>query len=428
MTSDIPTPEGRRKLSRFLLVAAWAPLVFVTVKCLVFSVTTPGIDFMIYHEGVQPFLHGQNPYLNQERLPAPMAYPIFGFILCAPFGFFPEKTAEILWDITQVAFFAATAWLLLVYSCPQSQKPEESFPEETGREPAPRVSDRDLVFYWPVIAPLFLVPFTPAYMDFHAGNIQPLNLFLVTLLGAALLRGRQALAGVALAALCGIKILPVALVPALLLSGKKRAVAACAVSLALYGVLLLVTGWWRWEFDLLTRLMPRFSLIAWERGFAISLPSLAGKTFWPSLLSSADAFRLAVRGVTLVLGVAYLGALWVGRRRYRPDWQEGVTLGLLTLVLMSPVIQYHHFVWAFPAWVWLFTGFLRGRTGLVFFLLSGVLWAVVLGGRIFQEHLVTPRIEPREVALMAFALLWALHIARAFFCFSKPIRPSEKRD
>jgi alpha-1,2-mannosyltransferase len=427
MTPDVPTPEGRRKLSRLLLVAAWAPLVFVVVKYLVFSVTTPGIDFMIYHEGVQPFLHGQNPYLNQERLPAPMAYPIFGFILCAPFGFFPEKTAEILWDITQVALFAATAWLLLIYYRPQPREPGERSLEGTDANPIPRVSDADLAFYWPVLAPLFLVAFTPAYMDLHVGNIQPLNLFLVTVLGAALLRGRQALAGGALAALCGIKILPVVLVPALLLSGKKRAVAASGVSLALYGLLLLVTGWWRWEFELLTRLMPQFSLIAWERGFATSLPSLAGKTFWPSVLSSADAFRLAVRGVTLVLGAAYLGALWVGRRRYRPDWQEGMTLGLLTLVLMSPVIQYHHFVWAFPAWVWLFTGFLRGRTGFVFLFLSGILWMVVLGGRIFQEHLARPRIEPRDVALVAFALLWVLHIARAFFCFSKAVSPSEKR-
>ncbi len=417
MTPDMPSPEGRRKLSPILLGAAWAPIVFLTVKYLLYCIATPGIDFMIYHEGVQPFLHGQNPYLNQERLPAPMAYPIFGFLLCAPFGLLPEKTAEILWDITQVALFAATAWVLLVYYRPRLRKTGESGAEGVASNSTPRISDDDLSFYWPVLAPLFLAVFTPAYMDLHVGNIQPLNLFLVTLLGGALLHGRQTLAGGALAALCALKILPVVLIPALLLSGRRRTVAVAVVCFGLYGLLLLVTGWWRWEVELMTHLMPRFSLIAWERGFATSLPSLAGKFLWPSLLASADTFRLALRVVTLGLATAYLAAFWVGGRRYRADWQEGLTLGLLTLVLMSPVIQYHHFVWAFPVWVWLFTSFLRGRMGLAFFLLSGVLWGAVLGGRVFQEHLAAPKIEPRDAALVAFALLWALHIVRV--CVSR---------
>jgi alpha-1,2-mannosyltransferase len=427
MTPDMPSPEGRRKLSPILLGAAWAPIVFLTVKYLIYSVATPGIDFMIYHEGVQPFLHGQNPYLNQERLPAPMAYPIFGFLLCAPFGLLPEKIAEILWDITQVAFFAATAWVLLVYYRPRLRKTGESASEGVASNSTPRISDDDLSFYWPVLAPLFLAVFTPAYMDLHVGNIQPLNLFLVTLLGGALLRGRQTLAGGALAALCVLKILPVVLIPALLLSGRRRTVAVAAVCFGLYGLLLLVTGWWRWEVELMTHLMPRFSLIAWERGFATSLPSLAGKFLWPAILASADTFRLALRVVTLGLATAYLAALWGGRRRYRADWREGLTLGLLTLVLMSPVIQYHHFVWAFPAWVWLFTGFFQGRTGPLFFSLSGILWLGVLAGRVLQEHLLLPGLEPRDVALLALALLWMLHLARALGCFSKQPRPSEER-
>jgi hypothetical protein len=260
---------------------------------------------------------------------------------------------------------------------------------------------------------LLMASFTPAYMDLVAGNIQPLNLFLVTLLGAALLHDRQNLAGLVLAALCGIKVLPVVLVPALVVAGKKRAVAVWAAALAGYALLLLVTGWWRWELHLFTRLLPQFSAIGLQlKGLLSSLALLAGQFLYPPILESTAAFALAVRIAAILVCSLYLLALYLGRARYRLAWQDALSLGLMTLVLACPVITFSHFSWLFPAYVWLFTGYFRGRHGHAFFALSLFLWIVIFGGRVLQELVPSPLFPFRDVALAALLVLWGMNLAR----------------
>jgi len=405
-----------KKPSPFFQIAAWAPLVFVLLKYFLLSLAASGVDFVAYYGAARSFLQGQNPYQHQEHLSGPMVYPMFTVLLCAPLSLLPEKTADILWDLLQVSLTVGSVLLLIAYYRPQARESSRGPDSGSRPEPAPRIPDHDVIIHWPLIPPLLMATFTPAYMDLNAGNIQPLNLFLVTLLGAALLHDRQGLAGMALAALCGIKVLPVVLVPALLIAGKRRAVAVWAAALAAYGLLLLATGWWRWELDLFTRLLPQFSAIGLEfRGLLSSLALLAGEFLYAPILDSRATFALAIRVAAVLVCSLYVLALCLGRARYRLAWQDGFSLGLMTLLLSCPVIIFPHFSWLFPAYVWLFTGYFKGRHGHVFFAMSLFLWIVIFSGRVLQDLVPSPLFPFRDAALAALLVLWVMNLARGVY-------------
>lgn len=411
MAFENPATPPLRPISRFLRVVVWLPFLFLLTKSAILSLPTYGVDFMVYHGAARMFLNGENPYLCQESLPGPMTYPIFGLLCCVPFALLPLPAADTAWDLFQVVLLAGTA-LLVVFGYRPRGDGSDAAPSLGFGDRVSLVSEADLHRYWPLIAPLLVATFTPACLEFVPGNIQQLNLFGVTLLGVALLRGRETSAGFILAALCGIKVLPIVLIPALWVAGKRRTVTVCGAALGGYGVLLLATGWWRYELDLFMRLMPQFSAIGLEYDRTLtSVGLIAGKLFFPSLLESRAVFGPAVKGFGMVVGLIYLGALWLGRVHYRRVWRDAVTLGLMTMVLACPVATFAHFSYILPGYVWLFRTYFRTKEH-VYFGLSLSLWAIVFGTRVCLDLIESPRISFPDQALMALGGLWVLNLAR----------------
>ncbi len=435
MAFESPNTPSPRPISRFLWVAAWLPFLFLLTKSAILSLPTYGIDFMVYHGAARMLLNGENPYLHQETLPGPMTYPIFGLLWCVPFARLPLSVADTAWDLFQMALLVGTTLWLVFYYRPKADGSDADSGMPVHGRGAPLVSEADLHRYWPLMAPLMVATFTPACLEFVPGNIQQLNLFLVTLLGGALLRGRETpetagrtqrsaptgmaylsgretWAGVILAALCGIKVLPIVLVPALWIAGKRRTLAVCGATLAGYGALLLATGWWRYELDLFTRLMPQFSAIGLEyNGTLTSVALIVGKIFYPPLLESKAVFGPAVKVFGLLVGLIYLAALWLGRAHYRRVWQDAVTLGLMTMVLVCPVATFAHFSYLLPGYVWLFLTYFRGREH-VYFWMSLFFWGIIFGTRVCLDLAVSPRFSFPDMALVALAALWVLNIVR----------------
>jgi hypothetical protein len=412
MVLENSVPPSPRPISRFLRVAAWLPFLFLLTKSAILALPTYGVDFMVYHGAARMFLNGENPYLHQEALPGPMTYPVFGLLWCVPFAWLPLSMADTAWDLFQLALLGGTVALLIFGYRPRPGGEDAGVFLRPGCSREPFLPESDLHRFWPLIVPLLVATFTPACLEFVPGNIQQLNLFLVTLLGVALLRGRETLAGVVLAALCGIKVLPVVLFPALWVAGKRRTLAVCGVALAGYGMLLLATGWWRYEVDLFTRLMPQFSTIGLDyNGTLTSVALVVGKSLCPSLLESRAVFGLAAKGFGLAVGLIYLATLWLGRAHYRRVWPDGVTLGLLTMVLACPVATFAHFSYILPGYVWLFLSYLRTREH-VYFVLSLIFWGVVFGTRVGLDLAPSPRISFPDMALVALGGLWVVNIVR----------------
>ncbi len=415
MVSENPATPSPRPISRFLRVAVWLPFLFLLTKSAILALPTYGVDFMVYHGAARMFLNGENPYLRQETLPGPMTYPVFGLLWCVPFALLPLSVADTAWDLFQLALLGGTVALLMFGYRPRPGGEDAGEFLRPGCSREPLVSEADLHRYWPLIVPLLVATFTPACLEFVPGNIQQLNLFLVTLLGVALLRGRETLAGGVLAALCGIKVLPVVLFPALWVVGKRRTLAVCGAALAGYGVLLLATGWWRYEVDLFTRLMPQFSTIGLEYDRTLtSVALVAGKFFFPRLLESREIFGPAVRGCSLGVGLVYLGALWLGRAHYRRVWPDGLSLGLMTMVLVCPVTTFAHFSYILPGYVWLFLTYLRTREH-VYFVLSLIFWGIIFGTRISLDSVILSGFSFPDIALMALGGLWVLNMVRGIF-------------
>ena len=98
---------------------------------------------------------------------------------------------------------------------------------------------------------------SPSFFVAHHGAISGVFVFLLLLFFERLQRGRERTAGVVLAIACGIKVLPVLLLPYLALKRRWRAlIAAVAAGTILLAMSILVTGWRiHWEF--ITQIAPQ---------------------------------------------------------------------------------------------------------------------------------------------------------------------------
>jgi hypothetical protein len=155
-----------------------------------------------------------------------MTYPIFGLLCCVPFALLPLPAADTAWDLFQVVLLAGTA-LLVVFGYRPRGDGSDAAPSLGFGDRTPLVAEADLHRYWPLIAPLLVATFTCRPVLICSGNIQQLNLFGVTLLGVALLRGRETSAGFILRRSAGSRCYPSSLIPALWVAGKRRTVTVC---------------------------------------------------------------------------------------------------------------------------------------------------------------------------------------------------------
>lgn len=380
--------------------------------------TTLGVDFPKHYAAALEILRGSSPFDGDLYLG--FNYPLFTgwlYLFLAPFSL---ETAGLAWDVCNTLLVLGA--LVLVIFC-----------YRPGVADSPDAGGRAICRYWHSVAAFAFAIFAPIFLEIRDGNIEPLNLFLLMALGAALLHGRDRTGGVLLAMLCLVKVLPVFFLPVLYLGGKRRAVYACLVCLAGYGVLLLATGWWRWEWFLFSQTLPQAGYH--YRGLSNSLVALAGRYWAPAVWDSPEAFRVATMAIAGSIGCACLAVLAFRKARlqhaqspgtmsvrffhailenaaYPFLWRDALGLASLTIVLISPLLEYQHLIWAMPAYLFLLMDYAESRMSLRFFSACAALWLAIFACRYATDLGLPLFMDPLHFSTLLAGALWMVSAIR----------------
>jgi hypothetical protein len=236
-----------------------------------------------------------------------------------------------------------------------------------------------------------------------------LSVFLAVAGMALALRGREALGGVTLAAAVLTKVWPAAVVPALLVAGRRRAVAVACVGAALgFGAWLLYAG-----VGGLSQVLTFRGAKGWE------VESVVGVVVWIALGRTTTVEQGAPRVGTaptwarlgLAAALAFgLVALWRKARSW-PGRVEGVpaTVAVSLVIVCSPLFSLGYVTWLLPwsaiaaderehrAFVWA-----SGAAVAI----TGVMALVYTGAGTVSQPVLQTLILTRNVACLAIIVAW----------------------
>lgn len=384
-------PAPRPALLRAFVLAAWLLWSLTFVKyALVFPLTMHGIDYIKHRRAALAVVEGRSPYTDENFLR--FNYPQFAAWVFVFLAWAPESAGETVWDLCNAAFLAATLAVVILGCRPRA--PQGLRPADRARQWA--------AAHWHAVAALAMGVFAPAFVGNHYANIEPFNLLLCATFLALMLHGRDGAAGLALAALCLVKILPALMLAPLWLGGRRRAVGWCLAAIGAYALVLAATGWWRHEWFLLREVLPR---LAFEyRDISNAPAAIAVAKLAPAVWKHRAAYDLVCRVFSAAAFGVFAVVTVLGRRA---GWREGVGFASLSAVLITPLFEYIHLIWAMPAYLLLAVDWVEGRVSSRLVLVLGAMWAVVFALRYMQEVAnFSEPLPPRQVATFFVAALW----------------------
>lgn len=300
-----------------------------------------GSDYHKHWLAARCLFEGTNNYIG-KWLELGFNYPqatafIFGWL-----GFFSEAVGEKLWEWMHIGFLIG-CWLIAWKAFAPSPR-------------ALRLADNDdsgqrmrsaCARHWGLLTAFALAIFTPATHCIWVGNIDPYNAILAMGLVAALLSGRDRLAGVLWALLILCKMLPLALIVPLIAWRRWRVFKATLVVMVVYFVVLLVTGRLSYEWYFVRETIPNITFF-W-RGISVSMSRavifLLGRPEWHE---KEAAFNMVVRLTTVTLLTIYIFMIVWLRRRRGTGFVRTFELAMLFYPLMAPLLEPHHFVFLMP--------------------------------------------------------------------------------
>ena len=258
---------------------------------------------------------------------------------------------------------------------------------------------------WGRRAAVFYLVLTVPLLAFLYTTIDLISVALAVSAVALVIRGRERLGGVALAAAVLAKVWPVALVPMMVVQRKRRALAWSVGALAL-GTLVWV--WWGGPSGLLQVATQRHTP-GWE------FESLVGSVLWAlgrgGLVSISDSTRVV--GVApwwakaLLLGAAVAGIAAVWHRASRREPRElglPAVAAVSILLLAAPLLSPPYMIWLAP-WAAIAC---TERTGYIRWLLAALM---LVGGLTFVAFSAFPDVplwSAKALLLLRNALLAAV--------------------
>ena len=395
-----PPASTNAAIRRLFLAACWLAFAFMFVKyALVLPFAKEGVDFAKHYNAAVHVLHGRLPCGNDYLSFSTPMFTVWIYLFLAAFS---HAQAAWIWNICNTFYILAALGMLIRYCHPSPSLPPSPSPDQAAR--------RWLIKHWPSAVALMLAAFAPLFLQLPYGNIETLNLALIVLFISAMLRDADAVAGLALGVLCLVKLLPGLLLIPLALAGKKRAVAFCLAVLAVYGALLIATGGWRWDWILLTQVLQD---LPYKFSFASSsLVCIGSYLFAPSLMENKAHFDAASRIIALTVFAATILTLLASWRACRRNWRDSVALCSLSVPLLTPLLEYHHYIWTIPAYVFLFRDFAEGASRRRYFAVSLALWAVIFAAGYWNVLRMRVAMPPTFYATLATAALWAMTAGR----------------
>ncbi|GAB4324386.1 MAG: hypothetical protein Kow0059_19950 [Candidatus Sumerlaeia bacterium] len=371
-------PNVRRSLCLLFDTAALAGLAFQLAKYLDSAFSAWGVDYIKHYDAVIKMLDGRNPYAGRffDAYPA-LTKPLFVWL-----ALFDPYMGEVMWDVWNAlmilgaAALAGWAW--------RPDPPRTALPLAGPLQRSTLMDFKDfLARRWWAWGAALVGLYQPALSLLHAGNIAPTNFFLLVLWGAFLVRRRPFATGFMLVVAAMVKIFTIIALLPFVLGGRRRVLAGAAAALGLYGLGLSLAGWWGYEWGLYSTVLP--ALPFRFQGISYGLNNLIVAWAVPSAGTSEPTFRALSAGV----GAAVLGAtaliLWLARHRLLhdgEDFDDALTLTLVALPLITPLLEYHHYVWCAVAWLLLWRRWASGTLPDSRFFPQLLFWLLILAGGI----------------------------------------------
>ncbi len=271
------------------------------------------VDLLAYRHGGDSVLAGRSPYASDDPATGlPFTYPPFAAVLMVPLAPLPPWLAAGLWTAGSAAALGGSVVVV--------------------RHALGRTTSARLVVSLSVAA----VALEPVWQNLAFGQV---NLLLMLVVLADLLRPPGRLSGIAVGVVAGIKLTPLVFVVLLLLVGRRRATARAALAFAATVVIGLAA-------------VPGAATYWTDR---LLDPSRVGP---PALAHNQSLFGALTRALGheppttlwLVVAGALAVAVLVGAAVV---WRAGdpalaTCLASLAMLLASPVSWSHHWVWAVP--------------------------------------------------------------------------------
>ncbi len=343
-------------LARLLAALVWVYIAYMIIDWGLWKpLTIHGVDYPKHWLAARAVLEGRSVYIG-DQLWMGYNYPQANAIWFFWLGFFSIETAQIVWKLLMLAFLGATwfwAWRTL-------------WPDHVSLghlSPSDQLVRRAIARHWTLATAAVVFLFQPSISSLYVGNIDPLNTFLAVGMVCALFSGRERLSGVAWGLLALIKMLPVALILPVFLWKRWRVLQGFLGLMVVYFIVLLVMGRLDDEWYFVTEVAP--GVPRWWRGISLMPARFVLLAFGleKEVYDNPHGFDLVSR-ISLVIFLAGYVWLLIWARRREIGWLRGLELAILAYPLLTPLLEFHHFVWIMPALLLQLRRWLSGQMGL----------------------------------------------------------------
>lgn len=396
--------------TRYLCVALWGlALTYFGYYYVYKSFSMHGVDFTVLWRAAENFVQGRSVYAEPPILVGAdhwevFKYPQFSAILFSWLALLPFEIAEWCWKgllLTTVLLSAGVTnhWV---------SKAGDMVTSLTAPRP---FLDRRLVA--PLVALAFSM-FSPLSWALQLGQVGPLLALLLLLHFWLLHRKHELLAGSVWALSILVKVVPIALIVYYVAFRRWRMLVGALGTVAVYLMALLVLGRLHDEWDYVVRVAP--DIAALTKHVSRSL-SHFGELVVSGLLPRETVWMHRIQH-GIIGGAVTLYVLSAGWLAYRRVNQEAVLASAVVgLIVISPVVEGHHFVVLLPALaiharMWLL-GQLRPTQGFVILLA----WLPIFVATLFHQY--TTALFPQYVPTLSSFVLWLSSIWVAFSTSSR---------
>lgn len=375
-----------------------------------------GVDFTVLWRTARQVWEGHPTYVPPAVLIGPdhwevFKYPQFLAVVCAWLGALELSQAEVVWKILMVACSLGCG--ILAASLAASAAEPQSFGRARAAVCSPTLAR--------VGAFLALSSYSSFGWSIELGQVGPLLALLVLGAYAAARARRQAGAGAVLAVAALVKVLPSLLVVQAMFHRRWRVVAAAAAVALSYGAVLVVLGRLDDELHYFRVVVPKLAYLAHPVSY--SLIEWLILRFSPEALASPERFVTVQHSwLAVMLFFYFLAMATLVRRGCR--WLDGLTPALVGLLVLSPVVEGHHYVILWAAWVHHYLLFLRGKINSWRVAVLTVCWLPIFLSASFHKHMTAE--EVRFIPTFATLALWFASLEFAFSACT-PARPASPR-
>jgi len=368
-----------------------------------------GVDFTVLWRAAENFVQGRSVYAEPPILVGAdgwevFKYPQFSAILFSWLALLPFEIAEWCWKGLLLGTVVISMWVAYRWV------------SEAGNEMTPLAAPKPLLdrrLLLPLVA-LSISMFSPLSWALQLGQVGPLLALLLLLHFWLLHRKHELLAGSVWALSILVKVVPIALIVYYLAFRRWRLLVGALGTVAVYLLALLVLGRLHDEWDYVVRVAPDIAALTKHVSRSLShFGELVVSGLFPGETVWMHRIQQGINGGAVLLYV--LSAGWLA---YRQVNQEAtLASAVVGLIVISPVVEGHHFVVLLPALaihacMWLL-GQLRPTQALVILLA----WLPIFVATLFHQY--TTALFLQFVPTLSSFILWLSSIWAAFSTSSR---------